>query len=59
MKHILIDYENIQPKSFDAIQADECHIWLFLGINQQKSLPLELVETLLGFDSKNVHIIKM
>lgn len=59
MKHILIDYENIQPKSFDAIQTDECHIWLFLGINQQKSLPLELVETLLSFDSKNVHIIKM
>lgn len=59
MKHILIDYENIQPKSFDAIETDECHIWLFLGINQQKSLPLELVETLLGFDSKNVHIIKM
>lgn len=59
MKHILIDYENIQPKSFAAIQTDECHIWLFLGINQQKSLPLELVETLLSFDSKNVHIIKM
>lgn len=59
MKHILIDYENIQPKSFDAIETDECHIWLFLGINQQKSLPLELVETLLSFDSKNVHIIKM
>lgn len=59
MKHILIDYENIQPKSFDAIQTDECHIWLFLGTNQQKSLPLELVETLLSFDSKNVHIIKM
>ena len=59
MKHILIDYENIQPKSFDAIATDECHIWLFLGTNQQKSLPLELVETLLRFDSKNVHIIKM
>lgn len=59
MKHILIDYENIQPKSFDAIETDECHIWLFLGTNQQKNLPLELVETLLRFDSKNVHIIKM
>ena len=59
MKHILIDYENIQPKSFDDIETDECHIWLFLGTNQQKSLPLELVETLLGFNSKNVHIIKM
>ena len=59
MKHILIDYENIQPKSFDDVEVDECHVWLFLGINQQKSLPLELVETLLRFDNKNVHIIKM
>lgn len=59
MKHILIDYENIQPKSFNDIEANECHIWLFLGVNQQKSLPLELVETLLKFDSKNVHVIRM
>lgn len=59
MKHILIDYENIQPKSFNDIEANECHIWLFLGVNQQKTLPLELVETLLKFDSKNVHIIRM
>lgn len=59
MKHILIDYENIQPKSFNDIETNECHIWLFLGVNQQKSLPLELVETLLKFDSKNVHIIRM
>lgn len=59
MKHILIDYENIQPKSFDGIEAKDCHVWLFLGVNQQKSLPLELVETLLGFNNENVHIIKM
>jgi len=59
MKHILIDYENIQPKSFDNVEVDECHVWLFLGINQQKSLPLELVENLLRFDNENVHIIKM
>jgi len=59
MKHILIDYENIQPKSFDNVEVAQCHVWLFLGVNQQKSLPLELVETLLRFDNKNVHIIKM
>ena len=59
MKHILIDYENIQPRNFDSAAMDECHLWLFLGVNQQKSLPLELVETLLRFDNKNVHIIKM
>ena len=59
MKHILIDYENIQPKKFDDVEIDSCHVWLFLGVNQQKNLPLELVETLLKFDSKNVHIIRM
>ncbi|MGP9545762.1 PIN domain-containing protein [Psychrobacter sp. AOP7-B1-25] len=59
MKHILIDYENIQPKSFDNVEVAQCHIWLFLGVNQQKSLPLELVETLLRFDNESVHIIKM
>ncbi len=59
MKHILIDYENIQPKSFDGIEAKDCHVWLFLGVNQQNSLPLELVETLLGFNNENIHIIKM
>lgn len=59
MKHILIDYENIQPKSFEGIAVNDSHIWLFLGVNQQKSLPLELVETLLRFDNRNVHIIRM
>ncbi|MGP4952090.1 PIN domain-containing protein, partial [Psychrobacter sp. T6-1] len=59
MKHILIDYENIQPKSFNDIETNECHVWLFLGVNQQKSLPLDLVETLLRFDNRNVHIIRM
>ncbi len=59
MKHILIDYENIQPKSFEGIEVNDSHIWLFLGVNQQKSLPLELVESLLEFDHRNVHIIKM
>lgn len=59
MKHILIDYENIQPKNFDEVETDDCHIWLFLGVNQQKTLPLALVENLLKFDNKYVHIIKM
>lgn len=59
MKHILIDYENIQPKKIDEVETEDCHIWLFLGVNQQKTLPLALVETLLKFDNKYVHIIKM
>ena len=58
-KTILIDYENIQPKSFEGMDTKECHVWLFLGIHQQKSLPLGLVEALLEFNSDNVHIIKM
>lgn len=59
MKHILIDYENIQPKKLNGIRQDECQIWLFLGVNQQKSIPLELVETLLRFNNRHVHIIRM
>lgn len=59
MRHILIDYENIQPTSFQDFSDKPCHIWLFLGVHQQKHLPLELVESLLAFDSDKIHIVKM
>lgn len=59
MKHILIDYENVQPTQFDDIATAGCCVWLFLGINQQKSLPLSLVEFLLTCERSQVRIIKM
>ncbi|WP_019673302.1 PIN domain-containing protein [Psychrobacter lutiphocae] len=59
MQHILIDYESIQPTSFKQLDVKDCHVWLFLGVQQQKNLPLQLVESLLEFQTKNIHIIKM
>lgn len=59
MKHILIDYENIQPNDFSNIDTNSYHVWLFLGVHQQKSLPLPLVEFLLACKRSRVHIIKM
>lgn len=60
MKHILIDYENVQPECLLHISdTDEYKIWLFLGCHQQKNLPLTLVESLLHFKSENIHLIKM
>ncbi|SUO95314.1 hypothetical protein [Suttonella ornithocola] len=32
MKHLLIDFENIQPKNLDQVSEKETHIWLFLGV---------------------------
>lgn len=55
MRHLLIDYENIQPDNIPENQFDV--IWLFLGIHQQKHLPLSLTESLQPF-GKNVHYVK-
>ncbi len=60
MKHILIDFENLQPEPFEfnSLHIDNCHIWLFLGKFQQKTLPVELCEVLCRF-GKNVHFIRI
>ncbi len=59
MKHILIDFENVQPEPahFNSLD-DHCHIWLFLGKLQQKTLPVEFCEALCRF-GKNVHFIRI
>lgn len=38
MKHILIDFENVQPEAsqLSGVDDENCHIWLFLGKMQQK-----------------------
>lgn len=60
MKHILIDFENIQPDSFTMIENPEnCHIWLFLGVHQQKSLPYPLVKSLFQFPNTHIHLLEM
>ncbi|MCP1660732.1 PIN domain-containing protein [Neisseria perflava] len=59
MKHLLIDFENVQPDAAQFNQLDENgHIWLFLGVLQQKTLPLELCEALCRF-GKNVHFVRI
>lgn len=58
MKHLLIDFENIQPKSLTGISETDTKIWLFMGKNQI-NLPLELVKALWQFQRENVHIINI
>ncbi|MCS4533212.1 PIN domain-containing protein [Neisseria montereyensis] len=60
MKHILIDFENIQPSpdQLSALSHEDCHIWLFLGKLQQKTISLELCEALCQF-GKNIHFIRV
>ncbi len=60
MKHILIDFENVQPQAeqLNGLDDKSCHIWLFLGKLQQKSLSVELCEALCRF-GKNVHFIRV
>lgn len=60
MKHILIDFENVQPEAsqLNGLDDDSCHIWLFLGKLQQKTLSVELCEALCRF-GKNVHFVRV
>lgn len=58
MNHLLIDFENIQPNNLDKLDEENTHIWLFLGANQQKSISLELCQSLCRF-GKNVHFIRI
>ena len=57
MKHLLIDFENIQPQNLDKLPTENTHIWLFLG-TQHKSLPISLVASLLPFGER-VHLIHL
>lgn len=58
MKHILIDFENIQPTAEQLTELnDSCQIWLFLGKHQQKNIPLALAEALCRFN--RTHFIRV
>ena len=57
MKHLLIDFENIQPQNLDKLSADGAHIWLFLGVIH-KSLPVGLVRSLLRFGER-AHLVQL
>lgn len=57
MKHLLIDFENIQPQNLDNLPTEDTHIWLFLGV-VHKHLPIELVQSLLRFGER-AHLIRL
>ena len=57
MKHLLIDFENLQPENFDQIPVAHTHIWLFVGAIQ-KSITIELAQSLLRFGER-AHIVRV
>ena len=57
MKHLLIDFENVQPQNLDKLPTEGTHIWLFLGA-VHKSLPVSLVKSLLRFGERT-HLVQL
>ena len=57
MKHLLIDFENVQPQNLDNLPTDGIHIWLFIGV-QHKMLPVSLVKSLLRFGER-AHLVQL
>jgi len=57
MKHLLIDFENVQPQNLDKLPTEGTHIWLFIGL-QHKMLPVSLVKSLLRFGER-AHLVQL
>jgi len=57
MKHLLIDFENVQPQNLDKLPTENTHIWLFIGV-LHKMLPISLVQSLLRFGER-VHLVQL
>ncbi len=57
MKHLLIDFENVQPQNLDKLPAEDTHVWLFLGA-LHKMLPVSLVKSLLRFGER-AHLVHL
>ncbi|WP_153716066.1 PIN domain-containing protein [Eikenella corrodens] len=57
MKHLLIDFENIQPQNLDKLPTENTHIWLFIGV-LHKMLPISLVQSILRFGER-AHIVQL
>ena len=56
MQHLMIDFEKVQPADLDCLDPDSVHVWLFLGTEQQETIPLRLCESLCRF-GKKVHFV--
>lgn len=57
VNYVLIDYENVQPSSLSALEAEHFRVIVFVGANQTK-IPLELAAQLqrLGTNGQYVQI---
>jgi hypothetical protein len=55
--HILIDFENVQPKNLDILKGHNFKVIIFMG-EQQTKVPFELVKTMqsLGTDADYIQI---
>ncbi len=56
MQHLMIDFEKVQPADLDCLDPDSVHVWMFLGTEQQETIPLRLCESLCRF-GKKVHFV--
>ncbi len=58
MKHVLIDFENLQPEQLDEWAKPHLNIWLFIGAHQKK-MDISLSESLCRLQEvvKNIHFI--
>ena len=54
-QYILIDFENVQPKSLPALGAHNVKIYVFVGASQAR-LPFELVEALQVLGDKVTYV---
>lgn len=52
MQHLMIDFEKVQPADLDCLDPDNVHVWLFLGTEQQETIPLRLCQSLCRFGKK-------
>jgi len=57
VNYLFIDYENVQPTSFELLKKNPFKILLFIGVKQTK-LPIELVTSLHAL-GKNVEYVKI
>ena len=55
--YVLIDFENIQPKSLAALEQDHFKVFVFVGASQAK-LPFEVVNSVqrMGIKAEYVQI---
>lgn len=58
MKHLLIDFETVQPADLNGLDTHNITVWLLLGTQQQESLPLDLCESLCRFHG-NVRFVRV